>query len=432
MLRGARDNRSMIGFHVRSSAAFRTRIVHCVRSEKRHKRTNRHRLACFSSIRFSSRSATRIAILSLRVGRCIFPLDRQQRYTARIPSGSPAMTDRPIDAARVSRCTIVLVHGTWGRGPFPKRREASLYPPNKRWWFEEGSQFQTRLDKALKGASLDWRIRAFHWSGANSVQARDCAARELSKRLTEDLQDPDANAVIIAHSHGGNVALRALQRLDPVAGKIKLVTLATPFLRVFARRSFQLPLAAQILVYFAMVILMPTFSFALEISMLDLAVDNKWISEEQATRAFTLLDESALLFVVPGLIIARYLIAVLSRSRVAVAIEKDASYDTRGAAASRMLVIRGVNDEASLSLAAGSIASALSYFVLTWIFPGITLILIAALSLAAASFPLFPISDELIDWVDWAMIAFFGTSLCALIFLILPGCLSPFPLAESF
>ena len=115
------------------------------------------------------------------------------------------MTDAPTDPAQVSRCTIVLVHGTWGRGFFPKSQEASLCPPNKRWWFEEGSQFRTRLDKALKGASLDCRIRKFLWSGANSVQARDCAARELSDQLTRDLKNPHAKAVIIAHSHGGNV-----------------------------------------------------------------------------------------------------------------------------------------------------------------------------------------------------------------------------------
>src|SRR5262249_9233272 len=91
-----------------------------------------------------------------------------------------------------------------------KRREVSLYPPNKRWWFEEGSQFRAALDAALKSVSLDWPIRAFLWSGANSVHARDRAASELSEELRKDLQDPNATAVIIAHSHGGSVALRAI------------------------------------------------------------------------------------------------------------------------------------------------------------------------------------------------------------------------------
>src|SRR5262245_20235181 len=129
--------------------------------------------------------------------------------------------DTPADAARLGRpCSIILVHGKWARGFFPKRREVSLYPPNKRWWFEEGSQFRTGLDAALKSASLDWTICPFLWSGANSVHARDCAARELSDQLRNHLQDdPDARAVIIAHSHGGNVALRALQHLNSMAGQ---------------------------------------------------------------------------------------------------------------------------------------------------------------------------------------------------------------------
>src|SRR5262245_29667993 len=111
----------------------------------------------------------------------------------------------------MSRCSIILVHGTWGRGFFPKRRQVSLLPPSDRWWLEEGSQCHAGLVEALKSASLNWPIRAFLWSGANSIHARDCAARELSQQLRKDLQDPDATAVIIAHSHGGNVALRALQ-----------------------------------------------------------------------------------------------------------------------------------------------------------------------------------------------------------------------------
>ena len=38
------------------------------------------------------------------------------------------------------------------------------------------------------------------------------------------------------------MALRALQHLNSMADRIRVVTLATPFLRVFARRPFQLPL----------------------------------------------------------------------------------------------------------------------------------------------------------------------------------------------
>src|SRR5262249_7325113 len=154
---------------------------------------------------------------------------------------SPAMGDSPADAVQTSRCSILLVHGTWGRGIFPKISDLKRnYFRDTKRWFEEGSQFCDGLDAALKSASLDSPIRAFLWSGANSVHARDRAARDLSKQLREGLKDPNASAIIIAHSHGGNVALRALQHLDSKTGRIRVITLATPFLRVFARRSLQL------------------------------------------------------------------------------------------------------------------------------------------------------------------------------------------------
>ena len=157
------------------------------------------------------------------------------------PVTSPAMDDTPADAARVTRCSIILVHRTWGRGIFPKMSDLKRrYCHGTKWWFEEGSQFCARLDAALKSSSLDWPIRAFLWTGTNSVNARDSAARDLSNQLREDMKDPDATAVIIAHSHGGNVALRALQHLESMTDRIRVVTLATPFLRVFARSSLQL------------------------------------------------------------------------------------------------------------------------------------------------------------------------------------------------
>src|SRR5262249_60744241 len=109
----------------------------------------------------------------------------------------------PRDPARVSPCSIILVHGTWGRGIFPKISDLKrryLFRGSKRW-FEDGSPFHERLK------ALGWPITAFPWSGANSVHARDSAARKLSDQLRKDLAAPGATFVIIAHSHGGNVAL---------------------------------------------------------------------------------------------------------------------------------------------------------------------------------------------------------------------------------
>src|SRR5262249_19591922 len=53
-----------------------------------------------------------------------------------------------------------------------------------------------------------------------------------------DLTNPAVTPVLIAHSHGGNVVLRAMNYLrasEVDISRVKIVTLATPFLRVFTR-----------------------------------------------------------------------------------------------------------------------------------------------------------------------------------------------------
>jgi hypothetical protein len=52
------------------------------------------------------------------------------------------------------------------------------------------------------------------------------------------------------------VALRALQHLDSKAGRIRVVTLATPFLRVFARRSLQLSYWVKLFMFGAIFIIL--------------------------------------------------------------------------------------------------------------------------------------------------------------------------------
>ena len=267
----------------------------------------------------------------------------------------------------MNRCSIILVHGTWGRGFFPEisdLRRRYLFLGNKRW-FEEGSQFLAGLDAALKSASLDWPIRAFLWSGANSVHARASAAKELSDQLTKDLQDPDATAVIIAHSHGGNVALRALQHLDSMADRIRVITLATPFLRVYARKVSGLPSSANILLWVGITAILILISIGVLVFT--------GIARGSYFAGFAL--GLSLAAVAAGALIVSGLNKLFVAGKVAETIAKAADYQK---AAPRMLVLRGVDDEASLSLAAGSIGSRLSYLSLVVVLP--LLFLIAFLS----------------------------------------------------
>jgi hypothetical protein len=339
------------------------------------------------------------------------------------PVISPAMDDTPADAARVSRRSIILVHGTWGRGIFPKMSDLRRrYFRGTKGWFEEGSQFCAGLDAALKSASLDWPIRAFLWSGANSVHARDRAARDLSKLLREDLKDPDATAVIIAHSHGGNVALRALQHLDSKAGRIRVVTLATPFLRVFARRSLQLSYWVKLFMFGAIFIIL----FA-SLLVLD-SIVSETVGLEILLAVRQIADNDDLVFLiivvligVAGFFIMEWLNEVFTNPHAALAIEEVAHYDTKGAAASRMLVIRGVDDEASLSLAAGSIGSRLSFLTLVAVIPAIYAVVVVFLWLG--SFFGLSAESKLGLWIGGLMIGvFFG----ALILFFVPGAFKSF------
>ena len=294
------------------------------------------------------------------------------------------------------RHPIILVHGTWGRGFFPEsaylggrlRKILRFWFPCKKRWFEEGSPFRIKLEKELKNAPDEYPIRTFRWSGANSVYARDSAAAELAKNLREDLESSGDAGIVIAHSHGGNVALRALHYLDPhQAGRVKLVTLATPFLRVFAQGPLKLPRSVLGLLWGAIlaVIGLPAL-FAL-ISILFVVQKATGIEMGDVVGYGVL---AVLLAAAVGSIpIVPRLTGIFINPRPnremkehPLELAKAAAYDTRGPPAPRMLVIRGVDDEASLSLAAGSIGSRLTYLTLTGLLPaaywvGLTLLVVA-------------------------------------------------------
>jgi len=115
--------------------------------------------------------------------------------------------------------------------------------------------------------------------------------------------------------------------------------------------------------------------------------------------------------------IGEWLNAVFTNPHAALAIEEKVHYDTKGAAASRMLVIRGVDDEASLSLAAGSIGSRLSYLVLVGAIP-------ALVTMAMFLFFL----SELFEWAVNVLlgIMMLCSYLGALIFFFVPGVFKSF------
>ena len=118
------------------------------------------------------------------------------------------------------RINVTLVHGTWA--------------PNA-GWIREGS----KMTSGLGGGVV---CHSFGWSGHNSHRARIRAADALACHLrSQHEQEPDVPQAVVAHSHGGNIAVHAVWGLLRVQdAKLPVVTMATPFL--FANRKRVYPL----------------------------------------------------------------------------------------------------------------------------------------------------------------------------------------------
>jgi hypothetical protein len=237
---------------------------------------------------------------------------------------------------------IVLVHGTWGRGIFIRTDKPRFGSPR---WFNDSSPFRLRLEEELGKRNMIQQFECTSWSGSNSVFARSAAASRLRNRLNTSPEG--VPQVVIGHSHGGNVVLRALKEFDTSRVKLNIVTLATPFLRVF-----NVPTPSHEFLFFsiwfpAMLAIFPTIlawesiPTAIVLSMLIAAA----------------LSVPLVQFLYnPG---ATILFPWKSWSRRPFALAEAANYDIVPNNVP-FLVIRGVGDEASLTMAAGKIGARLN------------------------------------------------------------------------
>ena len=130
----------------------------------------------------------------------------------------------------MARTIVHLIHGTWPYGPLGHVLRRMRRPEST--WFHPDSQFCRALRAELPS---DVTLCPFEWSGDNSYLARHAAAERLAARLGELDGDVDRpHQVLVAHSHGGNVAwLAAMHPGAPPLGGI--ATLGTPFLLVDRR-----------------------------------------------------------------------------------------------------------------------------------------------------------------------------------------------------
>lgn len=261
---------------------------------------------------------------------------------------------------------VYLLHGTWGRGLRPGKTPFGR-PQTRPIWSEPGGHFHDDLRDALRAQGIRASLQTINWSGSNSVLERDHVAKFLAQRLDEDAgRMPGAAQVVIAHSHGGNIALDAARHHRTGQGRLHIVTLATPFIDLWmavaehdadGRYSEAFGRAAQARegltrMRFA------TCSLAATGGAIWAGSAAGWLPPIAALLAhpniWLLMAFPTVLMVVTLALTGR---GVLTDRLMRV--QRLESPAQPGLAQCRLLVLRGTDDEAGLALAAGSIQAIL-------------------------------------------------------------------------
>jgi pimeloyl-ACP methyl ester carboxylesterase len=238
-----------------------------------------------------------------------------------------------------------------------------LLPQQTPLWFEEGSAFYNGLHAALSRFGISPQMDAFSWSGANSILHRSSGADRLAEQLGRQIHSlPPSDHVIVAHSHGGNIATLVAHRLRQKGvdvDRLRLVTMGTPFLEVRKTKpqSFsQIPgLSDKAVVFGFPLLLSPAY-----------LIGN--FPAQHTFRDFTFYLATSALFYTAMLLFFRFLSIMHKRStqkpsqrveRLIAQTEGGASWVGR-----TPLILRAIDDEAALSLAAGALTNRLSGLVI--------------------------------------------------------------------
>lgn len=322
--------------------------------------------------------------------------------------------------ARTTR--LILVPGTWGLGFFAKaiephaivsEKSPTTGEANKRQkrlrWFDSGSEFREQLASSLAESKINYTTRIFLWDGHNSVVSRNKAAialAELIGRLTEDASnDP---IVIIAHSHGGNVALRAVHIAGAKGMAIpKVITLATPFVRIYTNTifedketSYSSPLKDNAL-SFLLISLSAVLGLPFAAAILIPAA--MYLDAMRAMLQPIIFIDPIYVAIITALVLGLFVGGVFAQRLLKLVVNphpvhpdnwgREGGSESWGYRPDRLanysfyappqvsenwlLVLRGVDDEASLTLAAGSIGNRVTHFILGTLLPNAYQILAA-------------------------------------------------------
>ena len=223
---------------------------------------------------------------------------------------------------------VTLVHGTWGRGIVHASGDAP-------WTLADSALCRSLAEEFGDDLSL----RGFQWSGRNTHTGRRSAAECLRASLEEAIETsaPNTTHVVVAHSHGGNVAIDAIGTpalRDRIAG---VVCLATPF--IVARERDIGP--------------NPTSTFAAAVTALGFLL--LWVANWMMPEAWSAparFGVRAAIFIGLGAVFVSVARAVLGHSKRLLT-ELTPPLPTK----ERLLIIRSPGDEASAGLAVFQIVS---------------------------------------------------------------------------
>lgn len=142
------------------------------------------------------------------------------------PSPSPTQKQAPISttggsealsSAPTGRKVALLIHGTFARNAA---------------WTHDGSTFC----QGILGACPDLEFHRIRWSGRNTQGARQAGVAKVREAVRQaSATYSDSGIFLIAHSHGGNIALLAAEEPEVRRSLSGIVCLSTPFL-VLRRR----------------------------------------------------------------------------------------------------------------------------------------------------------------------------------------------------
>jgi hypothetical protein len=244
----------------------------------------------------NDRQALRVVRCGLMLALRPFPRSYVGCASTLIIGGGTPMSD-------AQKETIIIVHGTWAA---PESGKCKWYePPNER---PNLTPFVAKLDAALAERGSPARCWAHCsderedktdftcWSGQNAWIDRAQAATQLANSI-DRLEAQGWRVHIVAHSHGGNVALEALPQTKGGTGSFAdfsgtLTTLGTPFIDAMSPIAKHLNFRRRTA---------ETVAWTFYVLVCLLGVFGLWVAYMNDVR-FTTLKDSWLLFLVIGIL----------------------------------------------------------------------------------------------------------------------------------